>query len=158
MSAGATAYEETKARLREEPRTWLVTGAAGFIGSNLLETLLDLDQRVVGLDNLSTGHRHNLDQVREGVSGERWGRFASIEGDARSLKDCRSVCEGVDCVLHQAALGSVPRSIKDPIATNESNVTGFLNMLVAARDAGVGRFVYAASSSTYGEHEALRKV
>ncbi len=158
MSAGAGAYEETKGRLREEPRTWLVTGAAGFIGSNLVEALLDLDQRVVGLDNLSTGHRHNLDQVREGVSDERWGRFASIEGDVRSLEDCRWACEGVDCVLHQAALGSVPRSIKDPIATNESNVTGFLNMLVAARDAGVGRFVYAASSSTYGDQGALPKV
>jgi UDP-N-acetylglucosamine 4-epimerase len=156
VSAGV--YEEAKARLREEPRTWLVTGAAGFIGCNLVEALLDLDQRVVGLDNLSTGRWHNLDQVREGGSGERWDRFAFIEGDVRSLKDCRRACEGIDCVLHQAALGSVPRSIKDPIATNESNVTGFLNMLVAAHDAGAGRFVYAASSSTYGDHSGLPKI
>jgi UDP-N-acetylglucosamine 4-epimerase len=154
----AVAYEEAKARLREEPRSWLVTGAAGFIGSNLVEALLDLDQRVVGLDNFSTGHRRNLDQIREGVSGERWGRFAFIEGDVRSLEDCRRACEGIDCVLHQAALGSVPRSIKDPLATNESNVTGFLNMLIAARDAGTGRFVYAASSSAYGDHPGLPKV
>jgi len=109
VSAGV--YEEAKARLREEPRTWLVTGAAGFIGSNLVEALLDLDQRVVGLDNLSTGRWYNLDQVREGGSSERWDRFAFIEGDVRSLKDCRRACEGIDCVLHQAALGSVPRFI-----------------------------------------------
>ena len=156
MSVGAAlAYREAKAQLREKPRTWLVTGAAGFIGSNLAEALLRLDQRVVGLDNFSTGYRRNLDQVREVVSRETWSRFAFVEGDVRSLEDCRRACEGIDCVLHQAALGSVPRSIKDPIATNESNVTGFLNMLVAARDAGTGRFVYAASSSTYGDHEAL---
>src|SRR5215211_7804528 len=158
VNAEASAYEVAEARLREEPRTWLVTGAAGFIGSNLVEALLDLDQRVVGLDNLSTGRWYNLDQVREGGSSERWDRFAFIEGDVRSLKDCRRACEGIDCVLHQAALGSVPRSIKDPIATNESNVTGFLNMLVAARDARVRRFVYAASSSTYGDHPSLPKV
>ena len=154
----AVSYEEAKARLREEPSSWLVTGAAGFIGSNLVEALLALDQRVVGLDNLSTGYRDNLDQVRESVSSERWDRFVFIEGDVRSLKDCRRACEGIDCVLHQAALGSVPRSIKDPIATNESNVTGFLNILIAAHDAGVARFVYAASSSTYGDHKALPKV
>jgi UDP-N-acetylglucosamine/UDP-N-acetyl-alpha-D-glucosaminouronate 4-epimerase len=159
VSVGAAlAYREAKAQLREKPRTWLVTGAAGFIGSNLVEALLTLDQRVVGLDNFSTGYRRNLDQLREVVSRETWSRFAFIEGDVRSLEDCRRACEGIDCVLHQAALGSVPRSIKDPIATNESNVTGFLNMLVAARDAGMGRFVYAASSSTYGDHEALPKV
>jgi UDP-N-acetylglucosamine 4-epimerase len=159
VSVGAAlAYREAKAQLREKPRTWLVTGAAGFIGSNLVEALLTLDQRVVGLDNFSTGYRRNLDQVREVVSRETWSRFAFVEGDVRSLEDCRRACEGTDCVLHQAALGSVPRSIKDPIATNESNVTGFLNMLVAARDARTGRFVYAASSSTYGDHEALPKV
>ena len=159
MSVGAAlAYEEAKAQLRENPMTWLVTGAAGFIGSNLVEALLALDQRVVGLDNFSTGYRRNLDQLREGVSGATWGRFVFIEGDVQSLEDCRRACEGIDCVLHQAALGSVPRSIKDPIATNESNVTGFVNMLVAARDAGTGRFVYAASSSSYGDHEALPKV
>jgi len=159
VSGGAAlTYEEARARLGEAPRTWLVTGAAGFIGSNLVETLLALDQRVVGLDNLSTGRRYNLDQVRDSVSGERWGRFAFIECDVRSLKDCRRACEGIDFVLHHAALGSVPRSIKDPIATNESNVTGFLNILIAAHDARVARFVYAASSSTYGDHEALPKV
>ena len=158
MSAEAGVYEKTKAWLKEQPSTWLVTGAAGFIGSNLVEALLDLDQRVVGLDNLSTGYRHNLKQVQESISSEGWYRFAFIEGDIRSLEDCHRACEGVDYVLHQAALGSVPRSIKTPIATNESNVTGFLNMLVAARDAGTERFVYAASSSTYGDHPSLPKV
>jgi UDP-N-acetylglucosamine/UDP-N-acetylgalactosamine 4-epimerase len=139
-------------------RTWLITGVAGFIGSNLLEALLDLDQRVVGLDNFSTGFRHNLDQVREAVGPARWARLRFIEGDIRSLETCRQACEGVDVVLHEAALGSVPRSIDDPIASHESNVTGFLNMLVAARDAGVKRFVYAASSAAYGDHPALPKV
>ena len=151
-------YETVNGRLRETPRTWLVTGAAGFIGSNLVEALLALDQRVIGLDNLSTGHRRNLGQVRALVSSEQWDSFSFIEGDIRDLEACRRACESVDYVLHQAALGSVPRSIEDPIATNESNVTGSLNLLVAARDAGVGRFVYAASSSTYGDHEALPKV
>lgn len=154
----ASSYEIVKARLRETPRTWLVTGSAGFIGSNLVETLLMLDQRVVGLDNYSTGHRRNLDQVKGLVSAEQWNRFRFIEGDIRDLETCRHACEGADYVLHQAALGSVPRSIKDPLATNESNVTGFLNMLVATRDAEIGRFVYAASSSTYGDHQALPKV
>src|SRR5829696_871228 len=135
MSAQLSAYEEARVRLKEQPRTWLVTGAAGFIGSNLVEALLNLDQWVVGLDNFSTGYLHNLDQVREGVSGERWSRFALIEGDIRILEDCRIACKQVDYVLHQAALGSVPRSIEDPVATNETNVTGFLHMLVAARDA-----------------------
>ena len=158
MSIEGGAYEKTKARLREKPRTWLVTGAAGFIGSNLVEALLDLGQRVVGLDNLSTGHRRNLKQVQQSVSEKGWDRFAFVEGDVRSIEDCRLACERVDCVLHQAALGSVPRSIKDPIATHESNVTGFLNMLVAARDAGAERFIYAASSSTYGDHSDLPKV
>lgn len=131
---------------------------AGFIGSNLLETLLGSDQAVIGLDNLSTGHRHNLAEVERFVSDRRWGRFEFIEGDIRDLEDCRRACGGVDYVLHQAALGSVPRSIEDPISTNDSNVTGFLNMLVAARDAGVERFIYAASSSTYGDHPVLPKV
>jgi len=158
MNAEVGAYEKTKACFRKKPRTWLVTGVAGFIGSNLLEGLLDLDQKVVGLDNFSTGSWHNLDQVREGVTNERWGRFTFIEGDIRRLAECRQACDSVDYVLHQAALGSVPRSVKDPLATNESNVTGFLNMLVAARDAKVGRFVYAASSSTYGDHPGLPKV
>lgn len=137
---------------------WLVTGVAGFIGSNLLETLLGLNQKVVGLDNFSTGHPHNLDQVSMAVGPEAWLNFKFIEGDIRQLADCRKACEGVDFVLHQAALGSVPRSIDDPILTNESNVSGFLNILVAARDAQVKRFVYAASSSTYGDHPGLPKV
>jgi UDP-N-acetylglucosamine 4-epimerase len=159
LSVGVSnAYEETKAWLGEEPRTWLITGVAGFIGSNLLETLLGLDQAVIGLDNLSTGHRHNLAEVKSLVSARRWRRFEFIEGDVREMEDCRWACAGADYVLHQAALGSVPRSIEDPISTNDSNVTGSLNMLVAARDVGVKRFIYAASSSTYGDHPDLPKV
>ena len=153
-----TAYQSIREELRRSPRSWLVTGAAGFIGSNLLETLLRLDQRVVSLDNFATGHRSNLEDVRRLVSPEQWARHEFVEGDIRNLEDCRRVCEGADFVLHQAALGSVPRSLADPIATNASNVTGFVNMLVAARDAGVKRFVYAASSSTYGDHPGLPKV
>lgn len=137
---------------------WLITGVAGFIGSNLLEGLLRLNQKVTGLDNFSTGYRHNLDQVRELVGPEAWLNFTFIEGDTRRLEDCRNACQGVDYVLHEAALGSVPRSIEDPILSNENNVTGFLNMLVASRDAPVRRFVYAASSSTYGDHPDLPKV
>lgn len=151
-------YQQITEDLRKAPRTWLVTGCAGFIGSNLLETLLKLDQVVVGLDNFATGHQHNLDEVMELVSAEQWGRFTFIEGDIRDLEACRKAVTGVDFVLHQAALGSVPRSLKDPIATNSVNVDGFLNMLVAARDARVHGFVYAASSSTYGDHPALPKV
>ncbi len=137
---------------------WLVTGAAGFIGSNLVEALLKLNQRVTGLDNFATGHRHNLEQVREAVGGEAWTKFDFIEGDIRRTEDCAAACAGIDFVLHQAALGSVSRSIDDPQLTNGTNITGFLNMLVAARDARVKRFVYAASSSTYGDHPALPKV
>ena len=139
-------------------RAWLVTGCAGFIGSNLLESLLKLGQRVVGLDNFATGYRHNLDMVRAAVGAEAWSRFRFIEGDIRSLDTCREACAGVDVVLHQAALGSVPRSIDDPITSHEVNVTGFLNMLVASRDAGVKRFVYAASSAAYGDYPGLPKV
>ncbi len=139
-------------------RTWLVTGAAGFIGSNLLEALLSLGQRVVGLDNFATGFQHNLDQVEEAVGPEAWARFRFIEGDIRSLDTCREACRGAAIVLHEAALGSVPRSIDDPIASHDTNVTGFLNMLVAARDARVERFVYAASSAAYGDHPGLPKV
>ena len=135
-----------------------MTGVAGFIGSNLLEALLGLEQRVVGLDNFATGHRHNLDQVQALVTPAQWRRFQFIEGDIRVPGDCRTACDGVDYVLHQAALGSVPRSLEDPIATNAANIDGFLHMLVAARDAGVKRFVYAASSSTYGDHPGLPKV
>jgi UDP-N-acetylglucosamine 4-epimerase len=153
-----TAYQELCARLRGERRVWLVTGVAGFIGSNLLEALLKLDQQVVGLDNFATGHQHNLDQVRGLVTPEQWARFRFIKGDIRNLEDCRTACAGVDYVLHEAALGSVPRSLEDPITTNATNIGGFLNMLVAARDASVKRFVYAASSSTYGDHPGLPKV
>jgi UDP-N-acetylglucosamine 4-epimerase len=153
-----TAYAELCTQLPSAPKTWLITGVAGFIGSNLLETLLRLDQRVVGLDNFATGHRYNFDLVRALVTPEQWSRFSFIEGDIRKLDDCRSACAGADYVLHQAALGSVPRSLEDPITTNESNIDGFLNMLVAARDAQVKRFVYAASSSTYGDHPDLPKI
>lgn len=151
-------YEQIKNDLQANPKIWLVTGVAGFIGSNLLEALLKLNQRVVGLDNFATGHQYNLDEVQQIVSAEQWSRFDFINGDIRSLKDCQQVCNGVDYVLHQAALGSVPRSINDPITTNETNINGFLNMLVAARDAKVSSFTYAASSSTYGDHPALPKV
>lgn len=151
-------YNEVCKGLAGTPKTWLITGVAGFIGSNLLEHLLALDQTVVGLDNFATGHQYNLDEVQSLVTEAQWARFRFIEGDITNLADCQSACAGVDYVLHQAALGSVPRSINDPITTNAANVTGFLNMLVAARDAGVQSFTYAASSSTYGDHPALPKV
>ncbi|UHD15447.1 NAD-dependent epimerase/dehydratase family protein [Thiocapsa bogorovii] len=154
----STPYNDLLAALPAQPKTWLVTGVAGFIGSNLLETLLKLNQTVVGLDNFATGHRHNLDQVKTLVTPAQWTRFRFIEGDIRNLDACRTACAGVDSVLHQAALGSVPRSLEDPVTTNAVNIDGFLNMLVAARDARVGRFVYAASSSTYGDHPELPKV
>ena len=153
-----TRYEQITEELKSTPRKWLVTGVAGFIGSNLLETLLSLGQKVVGLDNFSTGFQHNLDEVQSLVTGEQWQRFTFLKGDIRDLEACKDACAGVDYVLHQAALGSVPRSIEDPILTNENNLSGFLNMLVAARDAEVKRFVYAASSSTYGDHPGLPKV
>ena len=145
--------------LRSHPTTWLITGVAGFIGSNLLEALLRLDQRVIGLDNFSTGRRSNLDAVQKSVTSQQWSQFRFHQGDICELAMCRKAVEsGVDYVLHQAALGSVPRSINDPIASNLNNVTGFLNMLVASRDAQVKTFVYAASSSTYGDHPGLPKV
>ena len=153
-----TTYDIIKDKLRNESKTWLITGVAGFIGSNLLEALLLLNQKVVGLDNFATGFQHNLDEVKSLVSTEQWDRFTFIEGDIRQSTDCSKACQGVDYVLHQAALGSVPRSIADPVATNETNISGFLNMLVAARDANVASFTYAASSSTYGDHPALPKV
>ena len=151
-------YSEVLSSLRSTPRNWLVTGVAGFIGSGLLETLLEAGQTVLGLDNFATGHHSNLQDVRDRVGEEAWPRFRLVEGDIRDLATCRSVCDGVDVILHQAALGSIPRSIEDPVRTNESNVNGFLNMLVACRDAGQPRFVYAASSSTYGDHPGLPKV
>jgi UDP-N-acetylglucosamine 4-epimerase len=154
----AEAYEKLKARLANEQHTWLITGVAGFIGSNLLETLLKLKQRVKGLDNFATGFQRNLDEVQSLVTLEQWRNFEFTQGDIRNLEDCQQACQGVEYVLHQAALGSVPRSVADPITTNSANITGYLNMLVAARDAKVQRFVYAASSSTYGDHPALPKV
>lgn len=144
--------------LKETSRTWLVTGVAGFIGSNLLEALLKHGQRVVGLDNFSTGHRTNLDAVKAVVGENQWRNFTMIEGDITNLDDCTRAMRGVEVVLHQAALGSVPRSIVEPLLSHQSNVNGFLNMLLAARDAGVKRVVYAASSATYGDHAALPKV
>jgi len=154
----STRYEEARRLLRRSPRRWLVTGAAGFIGSHLVEALLGLGQSVVGLDNFATGYAHNLDEIRRAAGAEAWGRFTFIEGDIRSLDECRRACAGADVVLHHAALGSVPRSIEDPLATHEANLTGFVHMLMAARDAGAKRFVYAASSSTYGDHPGLPKV
>ena len=180
-----TAYNILQIRLAQEPRTWLITGVAGFIGSNLLETLLKLDQRVVGLDNFATGHQRNLDEVQTLVTPTQWANFSFINGDIRALADCQRAMtfappapnpviasearqsmtlnpypgtHPVDHVLHQAALGSVPRSLTDPLATNATNISGFLNMLTAARDAKVKSFTYAASSSTYGDHPGLPKV
>jgi UDP-N-acetylglucosamine 4-epimerase len=151
-------FEQVQQSLRNQPKRWLITGCAGFIGSNLLETLLRLDQSVVGLDNFATGYQHNLDEVREIVGETRWARFTLITGDIRDREVCRRAVSNIDHVLHQAALGSVPRSLNDPITTNEVNVSGFLNMLTAAEEASVASFVYAASSSTYGDHPALPKI
>ena len=151
-------YLELQAELTAQPQTWLVTGVAGFIGSNLIETLLQLNQKVVGLDNFATGHQHNLDKVEAIVGAEKWQNFQFIKGDICNKVDCEKACSGVNYVLHQAALGSVPRSLEDPATTNENNITGFLNILIAARDAKVKRFVYAASSSTYGDHPDLPKM
>ncbi|MBK7353521.1 MAG: Vi polysaccharide biosynthesis UDP-N-acetylglucosaminuronic acid C-4 epimerase TviC [Nitrosomonas sp.] len=153
-----TRYQAIQQTLRIKPFRWLITGVAGFIGSNLLEALLKLNQDVVGLDNFSTGYQHNLDQVKAAVDPAVWANFTFHQGDIRSLKDCQKACENIDFVLHHAALGSVPRSIEDPIQTNESNISGFINMLVASRDANIKRFVYAASSSTYGDHPDLPKI
>jgi len=163
-----TVYEKLQKRLQTNQYTWLITGAAGFIGSNLVEKLLTLNQKVIGLDSFETGYQHNLDQAiedaviqfplleRAGGGGVK--NFSFIKGDIRDLETCQQACKGVDYVLHQAAIGSVPRSIEDPICTNKANIDGFLNMLVAARDEKVKRFVYAASSSTYGDHPDLPKV
>jgi len=151
-------YFELEQKIKAEPSRWLITGVAGFIGSNLLEKLLKLDQHVIGLDNFSTGHKSNLVSVKLSVSDSQWSQFSLIEGDIRNINDCMDACKGVDYILHQAALGSVPRSIEDPILTNANNVDGFLNMLVAAKNSVVKKFVYAASSSTYGDHPDLPKV
>jgi UDP-N-acetylglucosamine/UDP-N-acetylgalactosamine 4-epimerase len=161
-----TKYEKLQEHLKSNQYTWLVTGVAGFIGSNLLEKLLILNQKVIGLDNFETGFQHNIDQALEDATNSlKLGglelvseNFKLIEGDIREMEDCHLACKGIDFVLHQAALGSVPRSIEDPIHTNKANIDGYLNMLVAAKDANVKRFVYAASSSTYGDHPDLPKV
>ena len=153
-----TAYQKAIHSLASHQYTWLITGVAGFIGSNLLEALLRLDQKVIGMDNLSTGNTGNFDDVRKSLSTAQWDNFQFIEGDIINTKDCEEACNKVDYVLHQAALGSVPRSIKDPICTNASNITGFLNILTSAKDAKVQSFVYAASSSTYGDHPGLPKI
>jgi UDP-N-acetylglucosamine 4-epimerase len=158
QQSNPSAYDALQAHLKTEPRTWLVTGVAGFIGSSLLEALLQLNQRVVGLDNFSTGNRKNLDEVGAAVSEEIWTRFRFLEGDLSDQRLCRSACKGVDFVLHHAALGSVPQSIADPLGSHQSNVTGFLNVLLAARDAGVKRVVYASSSAVYGDEPSLPKV
>tara|TARA_A100001011_G_scaffold388048_1_gene466922 strand:+ start:152 stop:1177 length:1026 start_codon:yes stop_codon:yes gene_type:complete len=150
-------YLSAQKKLLNHPKVWLITGVAGFIGSNLLETLLQLNQTVIGLDNLSTGKKDNLSEVQSLVSKKQWSKFKFIKGDISNLKTCKVACKNIDYVLHQAALGSVPRSIKDPIRTNKSNISGFLNILQAAKDAEVKSFVYAASSSTYGDHSALPK-
>ncbi|MDX1623778.1 MAG: SDR family oxidoreductase [Gemmatimonadota bacterium] len=150
-------YEQVRASLRENPRRWLITGVAGFIGSNLLESLLELGQPVVGLDNFSTGRESNLADVEESVGPDRWGRFRLIRGDLSDFDACRRGCEGAPIVLHQGALGAVPRSIEDPLASHESNTTGTVNLLAAAKDAGVERIVYASSSSVYGDDPGLPK-
>ena len=158
-------YIELQEHLKNNKYVWLITGVAGFIGSNLLEKLLILNQKVIGLDNFATGHQHNIDQALEDASSSTSIKisnlkknFTFIEGDIKSLSSCKTACKNVDYILHQAALGSVPRSIEDPIETNKTNVDGFLNMLTSARDAKVKRFVYAASSSTYGDHPNLPKI
>jgi len=151
-------YDDAQQRIKARPRTWLVTGAAGFIGSHLAESLLKLGQPVVGLDNFATGKRENLELLARAAGEARMRNFRFIEGDIRSLEACRAACAGVEVVLHQAALGSVPRSIEDPLATHAANVTGFVNMLLAARDSGVARFVYASSSAVYGDHPVLPKL
>lgn len=153
-----TQYQKIQTELKLNPKKWLITGVAGFIGSNLLETLLKLDQEVVGLDSFITGHQRNFDEVQNEVTEKQWSNFHFIKGDIRNLEDCEQATKGVDYVLHQAALGSVPRSIEDPIPTNQANIDGFLNMLVASKGANVSSFTYAASSSTYGDHPDLPKV
>jgi UDP-N-acetylglucosamine 4-epimerase len=155
-------YEQLQEYLKNNQRSWLITGVAGFIGSNLLEKLLILDQKVVGLDSFDTGHQNNIDEAIRDANNfsnrDLSGNFKFIKGDIKNLGDCRKACENIDYVLHQAALGSVPRSIENPINTNEANINGFVNMLVASKDADVKRFVYAASSSSYGDNSDLPKI
>ncbi|WP_438436814.1 SDR family oxidoreductase [Kluyvera sichuanensis] len=151
-------FDKITEYLSSNSETWLITGVAGFIGSNLLEALLKLNQKVIGLDNFATGHRSNINEVKLAVTESQWAGFTFVEGDIRDADTCMQIVQRVDHILHQAALGSVPRSIKDPITTNSTNISGFLNMLVAAKEANVKSFTYAASSSTYGDHPALPKV
>ncbi len=153
-----TAYDQTRSALQESPRTWLITGVAGFIGSHLLETLLGLGQRVIGLDNYSTGFAHNLEDVRAQVGDEMWTRFSFVEGSVADLAKCREAVRGVDAILHHAGFISVPLSLEDPLGCHETNVTGTLNLLLAARGAGVHRFVYASSSAVYGDDDRLPKI
>ncbi|WP_108468421.1 NAD-dependent epimerase/dehydratase family protein [Polynucleobacter difficilis] len=153
-----TAYQIALATLNQAPKKWLISGVAGFIGSNLLETLLINNQQVVGLDNFATGYQKNLKEVRANIGDKKWSNFNFVEGDITQLEQCRAACNGVDYVLHQAALGSVPRSLLDPISSNATNVDGFLNMLTAAKDTGVKSFIYASSSSVYGDHPTLPKI
>jgi len=151
-------FQTLAQNLSQHQQTWLVTGVAGFIGSNLAEFLLANNQKVIGIDNFSTGYQKNLDQVAAAVGQNAYQNFHFIEGDISDLSICQKACVGVDIILHQAALGSVPRSISDPVTSNLSNITGFLNMITAAKDAGVKRFVYASSSSVYGDSTELPKV
>ena len=151
-------FDGIREQLVRNPQKWLVTGVAGFIGSNLLEALLQLDQSVVGMDNFFTGYPHNLEDVERAVGPGKWSRFQFIDGDIRNAEDCLKACSGVDYILHQAALGSVPRSIDDPVTTNSCNVSGFLQMLVAGKEAGAKSFVFASSSSVYGDSARLPKV
>ncbi|MCK5831415.1 MAG: SDR family oxidoreductase [Methylococcales bacterium] len=153
-----TLFEELLETFKTDQKTWLVTGCAGFIGSNLTEFLLSHNQKVVGLDNFSTGYQHNIDDVLLSVEDKAAKNYVFIEGDVADFDICQKACKGVDIVLHQAALGSVPRSIADPVTSNRSNITGFLNILTAAKDAGIKRFVYASSSSVYGDSKELPKV
>ncbi len=151
-------YNDVKNNLLKNQKTWLITGVAGFIGSNLAEALLKLNQKVVSIDNFSTGHRYNLEHIKNSVTDTQWKNFTFIEGDITNFETCQKITKNIDIILHQAALGSVPRSIDTPIISNHANVTGFLNMLTAAKDNGVKRFVYASSSSVYGDSEELPKV
>ena len=154
----AAHYDKLQGRLKAAPRTWLITGVAGFIGSNLLETLLRLDQRVKGLDDFSSGKKPNLEAVRAQVTPSQWARFHLCKGGIANPEICREACAGAEIVLHHAALVSVPLSLEKPLLCHASNVTGFLNMLLAARDAGASRFVYASSSAVYGDDAALLKL
>ena len=151
-------FEDLIDEFQVKQKIWLITGIAGFIGSNLAEFLLKHNQKVVGIDNFSTGYQKNLDMIKESIGDEKYKNLNFIKGDISEYSTCKKACIGVDIILHQAALGSVPRSIADPVTSNLSNITGFLNMLTAAKDEGVKRFVYASSSSVYGDSVELPKL